>query len=92
MVTPEDIRQAVLSNQLIITEHVLVRMMQRSVRAPEIAEVLLKGAVDDWKHNATPFPTCRFSYTLLNSKRLCAVVGYDGDLKQAHIITVYWDS
>ena len=65
-------------------------MCERDVRASEIAELLAEGEIIDYNKKATPLPTCRISYTILNSRTLCAVVAYNGHLKQAHVITVYW--
>jgi hypothetical protein len=85
----DDLHKAFLENRLVITGHVLVRMLEKHVRASEIAELLAKGDIRDFNMASVPLPICRMTYTLLNSKILGAVVAYDKNRGQAHIITVF---
>ena len=82
MLNIDDIRIYCTDNRIILTEHLLTRMRERSIRLADIKQCITGGEIIEQYPADYPFPSC-----LINGKNIHVVCSINDDY--LYIITAY---
>lgn len=87
MINIEELRKANRPEQIIITEHARLRLIERSITVDDIVTCIDKGEIIKQYEDDKPFPSCLILGISLNGKYLHVVVSYDEPY--IYLITAY---
>lgn len=88
MINIEELRKSNRPEQIIITEHARLRLIERSITVDDIVTCIDKGEIIRQYEDDKPFPSCLILGILLNGRYIHVVVSYDRPY--IYLITAYY--
>lgn len=85
----EDIREAVLNDRIVITRHANVEAQADQLSLGELAASVLSGEIIEDYLDDLPYPSCLIHGETADGNPVHSVWGYDADMRQATLITLY---
>ena len=83
-----DLRVLAAKKQIVWTEHLALRLIERNIKRADVIECIQNGEIIEQYPNDYPYPSCLIFAILTNGKPFHAVIGIgDGNL---FIITAYY--
>jgi len=84
----EKIKQMILNEKLIWTNHIIIRLLQRNISQADIKNALLTGEIIEYYDNDYPYPSCLVYGLTINNQIIHVVCGSNG--AELWLITAYY--
>lgn len=88
MIDIEVLRKANIPEQIVITEHARLRLIERGITVDDVITCIDKGEIIKQYEDDKPFPSCLILGLSLNQRYLHVVVSYDDGY--IYLITAYY--
>ena len=82
-----DICNAVKAGRVLWKKHALERMMERAISRSHVKQAILQGSIIEYYPDDYPVPSILLA--TIQPLPLHAVVAYDAESQQCHVITAY---
>ena len=84
----DTIKKFVTCGKIRLTNHVIIRLLQRNINKRDVEHALLNGTIIEEYENDYPYPSCLVYGISVNNKILHIVCGFNGE--ELWIITAYY--